>query len=102
MKGAACELFSGIRSGRDESGQAILNNLNTPQAHNQTYKKYRSGKLSLKYGNKVGYSTVQHVKPASCDMMPPIVSVGTHTVDTPRPKHYVSEVAARRYGRKSL
>ena len=61
MKGAACELFSGIRSGRDDTGEVILNNLHTPQAHNETYKKYRSGKLSLKYGKKVGYSTVEHV-----------------------------------------
>ena len=39
MKGAACELFSGIRSGRDDTGEVILNNLHTPQAHNETYKK---------------------------------------------------------------
>ena len=82
MKGAACELFSGMRSGRDDTGEVILNNLHTPQAHNETYKKYRSGKLSLKYGKKVGYSTVAHVKPA-CDMMPPIGSPGTATMNQP-------------------
>ena len=82
-------------------GTAILSNLKTPQQDNETYKKYRSGNLSLKYSKKIGYNVVEHVQPAS-DMMPAIVSLWKRTVDTPRPKHYATEVAARRYGRKSL